>query len=201
MTTVASRAASVVLALALGACSLTSKAPSVPIHLVTTEGLASPPAVVDQVPGERAIRIGKITSSAHLRRRVVYREADLQLGAYDDWRWTENPEEFLRRSIGRALHRQHGVGRSLDGSAPTLDLELVAFEEVRRGTGRSGRVRVLYSLHDEREVMVSGEVTVEAPARSARAGDVVAAIAAALEEASSRLAGEVVERLPPRASP
>jgi cholesterol transport system auxiliary component len=168
----------------------------VPIHLVTVEGGAAPVEPAAAPSAGAALRMGRTTSSAHLRRRLVFRVSDRELGDYDDWRWTENPEEYLRRSVERALFTEHGLSRVIAGEAPTLDVELVAFEEVRHGERRAGRVDVVYWLRGNRTVIAHGEATSEKAARSAAPEDVVAAIAEALEDVTEQVSIAVVARLP-----
>jgi hypothetical protein len=104
----------------------------------------------------------------------------------------------LRRALERVLFEVQGCGRVVSGSAPTLDAELLAFEEEfgqKRGAPHLARVRVRILLNAERSVLLDD--TLEAT-RVVRAGSeelhfdqVVQAIAAALDEIAERVAEEV----------
>jgi cholesterol transport system auxiliary component len=185
-------------ALSCAGCALASKSTPAEVHWFSPEAIDAvhPTAAALPEPGAGRVRIGRVAASSHLRSRIVFREAAYELGAYDDRRWTENPDVYLRRALEHALFEERGVVQGLGGPVPVLDVELIAFEEVRRGGARtSGRVEVAYVLHDDRDVLAKGRVAVERPASSGAMGDVVAAIAAALEGATSEVAGAVAQRV------
>lgn len=195
--------ACVALAAALSACALTSKSSPAPVHYFTPESLdaaalsgspAEPPTA--SAPSGRRLRVGRVTSSAHLRTKIVYRRAANELGTYDDERWTEAPEAYLRRALERALFDARGLERGYAGPMPVLDIELLAFEEVQRGSSYAGRVDVAFVLHDDRDVLASGRVTKERTAASTRMSDVVAAVGGALDDATADIAARVERRVP-----
>lgn len=181
------------LALVAG-CALTSKSAPVEVRYFTPETTS---AVVTSTPhaATTKVRMGRITSSAYLRTRIVYRWSDHELGAYDDLRWTEEPEAYLRRSLAAALFEARPLAQTMAGRAPTLDVELVSFEEVRHGPQRAARVEVTYVLHDGDDVLASGRLAEERPARTGEMNDVVAALAVALDAATARIGDAVVTRL------
>jgi hypothetical protein len=129
----------------------------------------------------------------------VYRESEYATRMYADHRWTEYPEEYVRRSLARALFERGGVEQATGGSAPVLEIELIAFEEVRRARARFGRVQLGYRLRDDRRVIAAGVVTREREAEPGAGLDpVVAAIAVAMGDATDAVAAEVRARLAPR---
>lgn len=87
-----------------------------------------PPAPEASLP---ELRVGRIEPAAHLEERIAYRISDSELAYYDDRRWTEPPEQFVRRALERELFESHAFRRVVSGVAPTLDVELLSFEEVR----------------------------------------------------------------------
>jgi ABC-type uncharacterized transport system auxiliary subunit len=147
-----------------------------------------------------ALELGRVGSGAHLRERLAYRASAFELGYYDDARWTERPEVYLRREVSRVLYEEHGVRRAVDGDAPVLDLDLEAFEEVRP-TGLA-RVRVRMILHDDRKAILEKTLDVERPIRpmagssDTRADAVVRAIAGALQELAEDVATTAEAALP-----
>lgn len=188
---------------ALG-CALTEKAEVLDVHYFTAETTARPAAsataVVPGADGEKtlapALRLGRVSAGAHLGKKVVYRSSSVELGMYDDKRWTERPDEYVRRAMSASLFDAQRATQSLGGSAPTLDLELLAFEEILQKDERpKGRVSLRYSLHDEQRVLVSDIVTVEIDASSAETNQVVRAISQALSQVSEAVAERVSVRL------
>ena len=191
---------------ALG-CALTEKAEALDVHYFTAETTArvapSSAPTATPAPGADAgaamppaLRLGRVSGGAHLGKKVVYRSSSVELGMYDDKRWTERPDEYVRRSISAALFDTERATQSLSGGSATLDLELLAFEEiVQKDRLPKGRVSLRYSLHDEQHVLVSDVVTVEIDAASDDMAKVVRAISAALAEASERIAERVAVRL------
>jgi cholesterol transport system auxiliary component len=74
----------------------------------------------------------------------------------------------LRRALERELFEQQGLQRIVTGGGPTLDVELVAFEELR-GKPTRARVTLRFSLHDERRSLLERSIDVEREV-AARAG-------------------------------
>jgi cholesterol transport system auxiliary component len=189
---------SAVLCLALSSCALTSNAPPLDIRYFSPVAGASAPVSTthaDRTP----LRLGRITPSAHLRYRIVYRSSAVEVALYEAFRWTDRPDAYVRRALEHELFEVRPLDRMLGGPAPTLDVEVTAFEEVRRGTRRAGRVELRYELEDSSSVIATGVVSVERPAADARIESVVAAIGDALSAASSQLANTVAAKLERRA--
>jgi cholesterol transport system auxiliary component len=190
--------------LGLSGCALTDKAEALDVRHYAPEVPAPKPAAAalpvpgadGAVAGEKPrLRLGRISASSHLGKKIVYRTSTVDVGIHDDRRWTERPDEYVRRALTSTLFGASGVTQSLAGAAPTLDLELIAFEEIRRGDERLGRVEIRYALHDEREVLLSDSVMVETPAASKEPADLVRAISVALARATQQVSDEVVARL------
>jgi hypothetical protein len=49
---------------------------------------------------------------------------------YEQRRWTEFPSRYLERAMKRALDSTPGIERVENGRVPTLDLELISFDEI-----------------------------------------------------------------------
>jgi cholesterol transport system auxiliary component len=181
------------LGLVLAGCALTSKADPVEIRFFSPEPVGASPTVRSSSSAPSAappgLRFGRITSASMLKRAIVYRRGPSELAAYDRLQWTEEPEQFARRAISRALFESR-FKEVVAGAGPVLEVELVSFEEVRRGTARLGRVELRYLVRDHREVFVSSAIEVEREARGPEIDAVVAAIAEALVAAAERLAEE-----------
>ncbi len=183
----------------LTSCALTSKAPPLNMRYFTPEPLTAPGARSLTSLTEHAsdpqdvarIRLGRVSPSAHLRYSIVHRGTGFELQPYEELRWTERPDAYVQRALAHALFDSRALVQAVDRRAPTLDVEVVAFEEVRRGSQRLGRVELRYQLSDDATVLASGAVTVERPARGGRIEDVVAAISEAMTAATAQVAERV----------
>lgn len=190
----------VVVCIALAGCALTSKSAPLPLRYFSPDVLTSPAddGVSSQIsrpvaaePDALRVRLGRITPSAHLRYSIVHREPGFELEPYEQLRWTERPDAYVRRALEHELFDDGQLVQAVAGRAPALDVEVIAFEEVRRGAQRSGRVELRYELTDDTAVLTRGVVTVERPARGARIEDVVEAISSAMTLATRELARRI----------
>jgi cholesterol transport system auxiliary component len=199
----------VVALVALGTCgcALTSKADVVEIRHFSPEHVRprltstdAPPdatprtALVTPAPSAALdVRLGRVTSGPNLRERIVYRNAAYELSYYEGFRWTERPETFVRRALGRALFEEHGLHRVMGGASPTLEVEVLAFDDLRLSTVRAARVQLNVVLFEDRGVIYEETVTVDHPvsARNPKIEDVVAAMSEALDAAADRVTRKV----------
>ena len=187
------------LSLSVAGCALLEKPEIVEPRLFapridTTSAPASASASTGS-PSAPLLQIGDVTAASYLKVRMVYRSSRVELGTYDDRQWTERPDKYLERSLDHALFGKGLAAQAVGGAAPTLDAELVAFEEVRSGMSRRGRVGIHFTLHDDVRVLLDDTVTEEKPARSNRPEDVVDAISAALDAATAEISSRVDKRL------
>ncbi|HEY3593834.1 MAG TPA: ABC-type transport auxiliary lipoprotein family protein, partial [Polyangiaceae bacterium] len=90
-----------IVALLLGGCALTSKSdPLMPRYFdPDLSSLPTAAADTDGNPNAPSLRLGRVTAGEHLRERIVYRQANRELGFYEERRWTENPDVYLRRAL------------------------------------------------------------------------------------------------------
>jgi cholesterol transport system auxiliary component len=141
-----------------------------------------------------------VSSGANLRERIAYRDSAYELGYYEDLRWTERPETYVRRELGRVLFETLGLRRVLTGAAPTLDVELIAFDELRTRATRFAQVQLMVILYDDHGVIFEETQTTEAPVagEAAKVENVIAAMATALCIASTDLALKVSKALASR---
>jgi hypothetical protein len=190
-----SRLALLVAPLALAGCALLGKGEPVVPRLFSPE-LEGPPAAVRAPPGLQ-LRLGQVQGWSHLRERLVVRDSEHERSYRQGWRWTERPEVYLRRALARALFEERGLVESFSGRAATLEVELMAFEELP-GPHRV-RLQAHYLLRDERLALLSGTITEEqavAPGDPGGAAEALtSAYARALQAGVARLVDPVVERL------
>ena len=193
-------ALSIVASLHLG-CALTSKAtPLVPRYFS--------PELLAPTPGSRAaeapaaepltLRLGLVEAASHLEERISYRVHASELGYYEDRRWTERPEEFVRRALEQELFERRHLHRVVSGAGNTLDVELTAFEELSDPPARV-RLALRFTLHDDRESSLERSLVVERAlppdGASEHAQRVASALGSALTEAVTNVSRDVVRAL------
>jgi cholesterol transport system auxiliary component len=186
-------------------CALTSKSdPMMPRYFNPDESrgrgqlAASTTAEPEGETHGAELRLGRITAASYLGERIVFRDSNYELGYYEERRWTERPEAYLRRAVARALFEDRGVRRVVSGAAPTLDVELSEWVELR--SPPIVRVRATYVLYDERLVRRQATLAVERPIPSAatanqRAETAARAMADAFGDAVNQIADRVAADL------
>ncbi|AUX45311.1 uncharacterized protein SOCE26_067930 [Sorangium cellulosum] len=181
----------------LPGCALTSKADPLSIRYFSPRWEQASRAPERASADGPRLRLGRVSSSSHLRNRIVYRSSDVEVAMYEDRRWTEKPEEYVRRALAQALFEERPLVQALSGGGPALDVELLAFDEVHRKDGRAARVTLHYAVQDDRSVLDARSLTVDVEVR----GDpkdpenMAAAMGAALHDIAERLASRVASRL------
>jgi ABC-type uncharacterized transport system auxiliary subunit len=105
----------------LGACSSSPEAPRFfsPPH----EAPAAAPLT------SATLTLAPSASGQHLGDRIMWRRSDVEVGFYDQERWTQPPVRYLDQALSDSLFVAGGLRRSERGSAG-LAVELVTFEEV-----------------------------------------------------------------------
>ena len=106
------------------------------------------------------LRVGRVTSASDLKDNMAFRDGKHEVGYYDERLWTERPEAYLSRALGWALFEGGSLAHVVSGPAPTLDVRLLAFEEIR-GTPSRVRIRIAVLLHDERLARLDETLTFE----------------------------------------
>jgi ABC-type uncharacterized transport system auxiliary subunit len=175
-------------AVVFAGCSLLSKAPPRELRYFTPEKVESAPAA----PSNKIqLRLGRVRPAELLRTRILHRQSPVEVQEYDMLRWTEPPDAYVRRALARALFDGAGFVQVVGGLVPTLDVDVVAFEQ----DGAGGRVQLHYLLTDDRQVLASGDVVAERPATGTSIEAAVAAIGAAMNAASAEVASRIATAL------
>lgn len=199
-----------VILLSVSACALLGKnEPLMPRYFspeggeLPAPGRAAPGASAPRADAALELRLGRISTASYLGERIVFRDSEYELGFYEERRWTERPENYLRRALARSLFEERGVHRIVSGAGPTLDVELTELAEVKRATPIA-RARATYVLFDGRSVRAEATVTVELPIPPAKDSEAapeaaVRAMTGALADAVARIVERVVADL--RATP
>ncbi|MDF2697868.1 MAG: hypothetical protein K0S65_6251 [Labilithrix sp.] len=137
------------------------------------------------------LELGHVASGINLRERIAYRDAAYEVGFYDDKRWTERPEVYVRRALARTLFEERGMRRALAGQAPVLDVEVLSFEMLR-GETPSARIQLRMVVHDDRDAFLEKTLTVDRPMPPGSKGfeGLVQAMAQALDAAAEEVANQ-----------
>lgn len=183
-----------VLAIAcVAGCALTSKSPPLEQRYFSAE--VQPHAAASASATTRALRLGRVTLAPHLRGAIVHRDSDVELAPYGTLRWSDSPDVYVIDALRGVLFDARRFDQGVAGNVPILDIEVVAFEEIRHGTARSGRVQLRYVLRDDEHVLARGVAFAEKPAADPDIAVVVTAIRAALDAAAGDLAAQLERAL------
>lgn len=182
--------------LALNGCALLSKS-EVPMRRYFSPDLPSSGQAAN-TRSNAELRLGRVTAGAFIGERIMFRESAHEVGFYDDRLWTEKPEAYLKRALTRVLFEEQGLHSVMRGAGPTLDVELIRFEEVK-GPKHVALVKIAFALSDERVVSLQQTLSVERPIvatdKDSEASAVAQAMGEALRDAVSEVSGRVVADL------
>lgn len=181
----------------LAGCALTSKSDALIFHYYTMDGVSQRARPRAEAPRETGpgLRLGRVAAASHLEDKIVYRSSEHELGFYEEHRWSEEPAEFLERALARELFEARGLSRVVAGRAPTLEVELIAFEEIQKPK-HVARVELIVVLHDEQRVGLQETLRFEKPLPDDEAVGVLAeALSEAMKEAVDAVAKRVEQRL------
>jgi len=177
-------------------CALTSKADVVAPRYFSPESVRTTRS--PKAAGSFELRLGQVSAASHLDERIAFRVGGAEMGFYDNQRWTENPEAYLRRALERDLFEERGLSRIIAGGAPILDIELTAFEELR-GQPSKARVAVTFSLRDDRRSVVERTLDLQRPIVERAGADAAQRLAETLmntlDEAVREVGDEVIQNL------
>ncbi len=175
-------------------CAFFTKSDPVVLRYFTPETLAVTPDPSGVAVAMRPfdLRLGRVNAASYVKDRIAFREKSFEVGYYEELRWTEKPEAYLRRALGRELFERQGVRQIISGPGPTLDVDLNVFEELR-SPRHAARMQVTWVLHDDQHVQREQTFTVERPIAAGESGP--DAIARAMAEAFDESVQAVVTRV------
>ncbi len=180
-----------------GCALLTKSAPVVPRYFSPE---AQRPSKVDVAgpPAGLELKLGRVDADRSIGDRIIHRDSAFEIGYYDGCLWTEKPDAYVRRALSRALFDERRVTQLLSGNVATLDVDVVAFEEVR-APAHLARIELVFVVYDDRVVRVSRSVVVERPIAAVKgdesATEAVEALSAALFAAVDAVADSTVAEL------
>jgi cholesterol transport system auxiliary component len=174
---------------AAAGCAVLSKNEPLQPRYFTVE---PPPAAAAGAPprSDLKLRLGAVIAGSDIRQYLTSRSADHELSYSSELRWTERPESYLRRALAYALFEQRGIQRVVSGAGRKLDVELVAFEEVRKPPERV-RVSAVITLHDGHLVLAEKTLSREQPLGAVKEAERPGAVARELGVALAALVDEI----------
>jgi cholesterol transport system auxiliary component len=181
--------AATIVALTTAGCALTQKAKPLDVSYYTPERVG-PGVMSAQAASAPALRLVRVASGTHLGERIVYGDGAYQVHYYDGRRWTERPEVYVRRSLGRVLFEEAGFHRAVSGDAPTLDVEVLSFEEVKTPAQHAARI-VLHAVLSADHVLLEETLATSEPVAVDDFDAFVAAMARSLDRSSNEVACRV----------
>jgi cholesterol transport system auxiliary component len=189
------------LSAASAGCAFFNKSDPVVLRYFTPEAIVTRPDSAGVALAMRLsaldLRIGRVNSASYVKDRIAFRDRGFEVGYYEELRWTEKPEAYLRRALGRALFEEQGVRQIISGPGPTLDVDLDAFEELRTPR-HAARMQVSWALHDDERVQDRETFTVERPIPGGGPGrpeGIASAMAGAFEESIQHVVARVMVSL------
>jgi cholesterol transport system auxiliary component len=176
----------------IAGCAFLSKSSPVEVRYFSPESLVPPTA--REPTCSAGLRLGRFRRAEHLENRIAHRESAVELGLSDTRRWTEQPDDYVRRSLTRQLFEVRGLVQTTSGRDPTLDVEVLGFEEATIAGRHTGRVQLSYQLRGD-SAITRGELVKERPVQGTGFDAVVTAIGEAMTDATSELASRVATSL------
>ncbi|MBL4843956.1 MAG: membrane integrity-associated transporter subunit PqiC [Planctomycetes bacterium] len=138
----------------------------------------------------RTLALGPTTSGQHLGDRIMWRRSDVEVGFYDQERWTQPPARFVDQALSDALFVARGL-RRVERGGLALSVSLEAFEEVLLPK-HEARVELRVLLVDgEGAALLERSVLATRPVASEDAEAMVRALGLALDAAIEELADAI----------
>ncbi len=190
------------LVLSFAGCALTSKSDPTLLRYYSLDAprrRVHPPGSPATGSAPLQLRLGRVNAASYIRDRIAFRESSVEVGYYDDFRWTEKPEAYVRRDLARALFEDEGIQEIVGGLGPTLDIDVDSFEEARQPK-HVAVVQLSWQLRDDAVVLLRNTLTVERPLdgetkdKNSR-GALAAALSSALDDAIDQIVRAVVPKL------
>jgi ABC-type uncharacterized transport system auxiliary subunit len=137
------------------------------------------------------VRLGPVRNSGYRRDRIVWRTSEVELGLYEDRRWTDLPSHYVERALARELYERRGMSRPGAKPAVTLLADVVAFDDVVAPT-HEAYVAIFVTLvaPDQRQLLVR-EFTARSPVADSDPASVARAMGVALEDCVSHIVSAV----------
>jgi cholesterol transport system auxiliary component len=183
--------------LLISGCALLSKGTPANVRYFTPEH--APQATAPSPATGMQLRLGRVTAGTDLGERIMYGDGKYQVSFYETRRWTEPPEKYVRDTLEHTLFDEAGFLHAVEGQAPTLNIEILSFMEVRNGQSHLARVALRGVLSTNVELFAE-TFAVDQPVQGLLFEDVVAAVSHALDLACRQVAARAANTLAGRAA-
>jgi ABC-type uncharacterized transport system auxiliary subunit len=161
--------------------------PETPAHGPAPDG----PLAASRIP-EVPVRLGAVRSSSYRRDRIVWRASDVELGLYEDRRWTDLPSHYVERALARELYDRLGLKRAGKRPPVTLETDVLAFDDVVAPT-REAYVALRVSLVDDHQrILLAHDFAARSPIADRDPASVARAMGVALDDCVAQV-GTAVE--------
>lgn len=142
----------------------------------------------------QALSLAPTAAGQHLGERIMWRRSDVEVGFYDQERWTQPPARYVDQALSDALFVAGGL-RRVERGEPALAVQLVSFEEVLL-PNHQVRVELRALLVDaEGAALLEQSVSATRPVGSEDAEAMARAFGAALKGAVRELTKVVLRAL------
>jgi ABC-type uncharacterized transport system auxiliary subunit len=164
----------------------------------------APPSALSSAPdpppdpgaAARPVRLRRLRSASYLGEQIAWRVSDVERGLYEQRRWTEFPSRYVERAVAQAIDRTPGLRRVDSGRVPTLDLELVSFDEVL-APAHEADVAVWASLRSANQAVIFEQVfAARQPIPDQEPASPARAMGAALDDVAQQIATQVAAQAP-----
>jgi ABC-type uncharacterized transport system auxiliary subunit len=147
------------------------------------------------------VRLLPVRTASYLGEQIAWRVSDVERGLYEERRWTEFPSRYVERAMALALDHTAGIRRVDSGQVATLNLELIAFDEILAPTHEAG-VEIVASLRSpDRVPIFQHDFRSQRPIADAQPSSAARAMGLALDDAVTQVAAAVAAQVhPTRAS-
>lgn len=180
----------------LSGCALTGKSDGAFVPRYFTPEPLGPAAEVSGAPRVTAtdLRLGRITASSDLRSNIAYRNGAHEVAYHEERLWTEHPDAYLQRALTRVLFEERKIPHAMSGAGPMLEVRLLAFEEIQSAP-RGVRIRLSYTLYNERRVLAEEMLSVERPLTAGTGASDADEVAKVLGESLGVIVRQMADRI------
>src|SRR5215468_9834405 len=142
-------------------------------------------------PVKVPVRLGPVRSSSYRRDRIVWRASEVEVGLYEDRRWTDLPSHYVERALERELYERRGISRAGAQPAVTLLADVVAFDDVVAPT-REAYVAIFVTVvaPDQRQLLAR-EFTARSPIADGDPASLARAMGVALDDCVDQVVSAV----------
>ena len=142
------------------------------------------------------VRLLPVRTAGYLGEQIAWRVSDVERGLYEERRWTEFPSRYVERAMVQAIDHTPGIRRVDSGRVATLDLELIAFDEILAPTHEAG-VEIVAALQSpDGAAIFQRDFRAQRPIADSQPSSAARAVGLALDDVVVQIATEVAAQVP-----